>query len=239
LIVLPEHRRRGHAKAALRHVAELARSQGHRRLELHVFSHNAAAQALYRAAGYDVTSLNMAMPLAAPSDDATDRAFASRSRLPARRSEHRSGAMPAAVVLCTNDVECEALGAFLVERIYEFNSTATGYFDGRLLGGCIRSDAGEIIAGFNGHTWGRCCELSHVWVHERHRGRGLGTRLLRCAESEARARGCVQLVLATHDFQAPGLYERLGYRRQYAIEGRPVGHANIIFAKAIEAGDRG
>jgi len=141
--------------------------------------------------------------------------------------------MNSVVVSCSTDTECETLGAFLAGRIYEFNANATGYFDGRLLAGCVRNDAGEVIAGFNGHTWGGCCELAYVWVDERHRGQGLGTRLVRAAEAEALARGCTQVVLATHDFQAPGFYERLGYERKYAIEDRPRGHANIIYVKGL------
>ena len=141
--------------------------------------------------------------------------------------------MRANVVSIRDEAECEALAAFLVERIYEFNAQATGYFDGMLLAGCVRSDAGEVIAGFDGHTWGGCCELSHVWVHEQFRGRGLGALLLRSAEAEAVARGCVQIVLATHSFQAPGFYERMGYERKYAIVGRPKDHADIIYAKAL------
>ena len=47
--------------------------------------------------------------------------------------------------------------------IAEFNAKATGYFDAKLLGCCIRCDAGEIIAGVEGYTSGRCCELAHVW----------------------------------------------------------------------------
>ena len=143
--------------------------------------------------------------------------------------------MRAEVIPIRNDAECEEFGAFLADRIYEFNAKATGYFDGMLLAGCVRSDTGEVIAGFNGHTWGGCCELSHVWVHERYRGQGLGTLLLRAAEAEALARGCAQIVLATHSFQAPGFYERLGYERKYAIEGRPLGHANIIYVKVLRS----
>src|SRR5689334_297447 len=119
------------------------------------------------------------------------------------------------VISIPTESECEALGAFLADRIYEFNTKATGYVDGRLLAGCVRNDAGEVIAGYNGHTWGGCCELAHVWVHEDYRGRGLGAHLLYSAEAEARARGCVQIVLATHDFQAPGFYERMGFERKY------------------------
>ena len=106
-----------------------------------------------------------------------------------------------------------------------------------MIAGFVRSDTGEVIAGFNGHTWGGCCEIAHVWVHERYRGQGIGTLLLRSAEAEALARGCARIVLATHSFQAPGFYERLGYERKYAIEGRPLGHANIIYGKVLRSDD--
>ena len=142
--------------------------------------------------------------------------------------------MRATVHPCRDDAECQEVGAFLAERIYEFNAKATGYFDGRMLAGYIRNETGEVIAGFNGHTWGGCCELSHVWVHERHRGQGLGTSLLRSAEAEAAARGCVRVVLATHDFQAPGFYERMGYERKCEIEERPKGHTDIIYVKVLQ-----
>ena len=141
----------------------------------------------------------------------------------------------AKVIAIRDEAHCQALAAFLVDRIYEFNAKATGYFDGMLLAGCVRSDTGEVIAGFNGHTWGGCCELSHVWVHEQYRRRGLGALLLRSAEAEAVARGCVQVVLATHSFQAPGFYERMGYERKYAIEGRPKDHADIIYVKVLQS----
>jgi len=137
------------------------------------------------------------------------------------------------VIQCQDDAECQELGAFLADRIYEFNAKATGYFDGRLLAGCIRSETGEVIAGFNGHTWGGSCELSHVWVDERYRGHGLGTLLLRAAEADAVARGCARIVLATHSFQAPGFYERMGFERKYAIEGHPKGHTDIIYVKIL------
>ncbi len=137
------------------------------------------------------------------------------------------------VVAIRDEAQCQALAAFLTDRIYEYNAKATGYADGMLLAGCVRSESGEVIAGFNGHTWGGCCELSNIWVHEQHRGRGLGTLLLRSVEAEAVARGCVQVVLATHSFQAPGFYERMGYQRRFTIEGLPKDHADIIYVKLL------
>lgn len=136
-------------------------------------------------------------------------------------------------VVLLDEVQCQELEAFLVDRIYELNSKATGYFDGRLLGGSVRDEAGRVIAGVNGHTWGGCCEISHLWVDESYRGKGLGRTLLQSAEAEAARRGCLQVVLVTHSFQAPEFYTRLGYERKYAIKGRPKGHSDIVFIKSL------
>jgi len=138
-----------------------------------------------------------------------------------------------AVLLADTDAESDAVGAFLADRIYEFNVQATGLSDGRSLAGCIWDDAGEIIAGFHGHTWGGGAELAWVWVHEHHRGRALGRAIIRAAETEAARRGCELMVLRTHDFQAPAFYERLGYTRCYVIEGLPRGHADIVYSKRL------
>lgn len=148
------------------------------------------------------------------------------------------GGVPGEVTAIEDQAACEALDAFLVDRLYEFNANATGYVDGRLLAGCVRSDTGEVIAGYTGHTWGGCCTLANVWVHEEHRGKGLGALLLQSAEAEARARGCVQVVLATHSFQAPGFYERQGYERTCVIEGQPMDHADIIYVKSLRGDER-
>jgi len=136
------------------------------------------------------------------------------------------------IELC-DERECEQLEAFLVERIYEFNAQATGYFDGRLIGGRLRNEAGEVIAAANGHTWGGCCVVAHLWVHEAQRGRGLGRALLQAIEVEAARRGCEQVVLSTHSFQAPAFYERLGYKKQAVVQGRPKGYADVVYVKLL------
>lgn len=141
--------------------------------------------------------------------------------------------MSTLVELC-EEGEVDRLGQFLADRIYEFNAEATGFCDARLLGGRVRSESGEVIGAFNGYTWGACCVVEHLWVHHSQRGRGLGRALLKAAEAEAALRGCEQLVLSTHSFQSPALYERLGYEKLAVIGGQPKGHANIIYAKRLK-----
>src|SRR5262245_41831288 len=66
---------------------------------------------------------------------------------------------------------------FLDDRIYEFNASHTGIADARLIAILVREED-AIIAGLYGWTWGRCCEVKILWVHEQHRARGLGKRLM-------------------------------------------------------------
>jgi GNAT superfamily N-acetyltransferase len=141
--------------------------------------------------------------------------------------------MQADTIELLDDAQCQQLEPLLVERMYEFNSKVTGYFDAMLLGARVRNSAGEMIAGLTGYTWGGCAKISHLWVRESQRGRGRGTALLHAAEAEALRRGCSQVVLSTHSFQAPGFYERMGYQPRYAVEGRPRGYSNILFLKSL------
>jgi methyltransferase (TIGR00027 family) len=125
--------------------------------------------------------------------------------------------------------------AFLEDRLYEFNVAATGISDGRPLAIFVRADDGQIVAGLGGHTWGGCCEIRQVWVHERVRRQGLGTALLQAAEAEARRRGCRQILLATHSFQAPDFYRRLGFELIATAQDYPQGHQHLLLRKGLRA----
>ncbi|MBW2281591.1 MAG: GNAT family N-acetyltransferase [Deltaproteobacteria bacterium] len=126
-----------------------------------------------------------------------------------------------------------ALVEELDERLYEFNRAATGIDDGEGLGAVVRGPDGEVLAAAAGHSWGGTCEIRQVWVHESLRGRGVGRGLMRAVEAEARRRGCRQLVLGTHSFQAPGFYAKLGFEEVGRLDDYPRGHANISLRKAL------
>jgi len=63
LWIAPAWRRRGFAAAALALLAEEARLRGLGSLNLNVFAHNAAAQALYRKAGFVASEITMVREL--------------------------------------------------------------------------------------------------------------------------------------------------------------------------------
>jgi ribosomal protein S18 acetylase RimI-like enzyme len=122
---------------------------------------------------------------------------------------------------------------FLEERIDEHNMTVTGIRDARLLAIFVRDASDAIVAGVYGWTWGGCCEVQMLWVDDRYRGRGFGTRVMNAAEAEARLRGATQIVLSTHTFQAPAFYARLGFVEVGRVDGYPAGHAAIYLRKAL------
>jgi ribosomal protein S18 acetylase RimI-like enzyme len=97
----------------------------------------------------------------------------------------------------------------------------------------LRDESGAIRAGLAGHTWGGCCEIRFLFVREGERRTGIGSALLSAAEREAVARGCDQIVLSTHSFQAPDFYRRHGYREVGRAEGYPRAHAQLYFAKRL------
>ena len=121
---------------------------------------------------------------------------------------------------------------YLEDRIYEFNSSATGIGDGEWLAFFVRA-RGRIVAGICGNTWGGTCELRQFWVEESKRHSGLGTKLFQAAEHEARRRGCTQIVLMTFSFQAPAFYERHGFEVVTTIDDHPRGYRNLLMRKRL------
>ena len=77
---------------------------------------------------------------------------------------------------------------FLETQIRREASAAMGLGDEVELAIFVR-DAGTVVAGISGWTWGDCCELQSLWVEPSLRGRGLATRLLAAAEAEAARAG--------------------------------------------------
>ena len=87
--------------------------------------------------------------------------------------------------------------ALFADRLYQHNATVTGWDNGRWLTIVVRNDAGVIVPGLHGWTWGQTGFVQTLWVREDLRRAGLGGRLLTTAEVEAVRRGCREMHLDT------------------------------------------
>jgi GNAT superfamily N-acetyltransferase len=123
----------------------------------------------------------------------------------------------------------------LEKRIRCEASSAMGLGDEVDLAIFVREE-GEVVAGISGWTWGDCCELQSLWVQPGLRGRGLASKLIAAAEAEAAARGCVQTVHFTYEFQAGTLYERNGYKLLARVKDFPTGTDALWYQKGLGSG---
>ena len=157
---------------------------------------------------------------------------------PGARGDHRAAPPPApsasisADGIAVTDAR-DGLSDTLAERINRFNADVTGFDDGRSLSVARRGPDGGLEGGLTGWSWGGCCYIEYLWVRDDLRGAGLGSRLLAAAETEARARGCFQMVVFSHTFQAPDFYRRHGYVEYGRTENSPRGHADVHFTKEL------
>lgn len=96
------------------------------------------------------------------------------------------------------------------------------------------SDAnGDLAGGLVGHTWTTWLHVTYLWVDGRHRGAGLGSRLLAEAERAAAGRACTASRVETWDFQAPEFYKRHGYEVVCVIPDYPPGITEYTLTKAL------
>jgi GNAT superfamily N-acetyltransferase len=70
--------------------------------------------------------------------------------------------------------------------------------------------AGNLVGGLSALTYWGWLRVEILVVAEGWRGKGTGTRLMRAAEGEARARGCHHAHTSTYAYQGLGFYQRLG-----------------------------
>lgn len=94
----------------------------------------------------------------------------------------------------------------------------------------VRDGAGRTVAGALAWRAEDLVMLDVLWVDEAHRREGLGARLLAALEAEGRRQGARRLELNTFGFQAPGFYEKQGYRLVGKVEPciGPHGHYHYI-----------
>ncbi len=97
----------------------------------------------------------------------------------------------------------------------------------------LRDENGVVVGGLLGATYWCWLVVEILWIAEAARHQGLGSQLLCQAERIAIERGCHSAHLDTMSFQAPGFYEKHGYRIFGVIDDLPMGHKRIYFTKRL------
>ena len=120
------------------------------------------------------------------------------------------------------------------DGLARFNHEQSGIHDSRPLAVVVRDpQTREVVGGLLGRTSLGLLFVDLFYLPDAARGHGLGSRILKEAEDEGRRRGCRASVLYTISFQAPGFYERHGYRVLGTIPCNPPGTSRIFLTKAL------
>jgi ribosomal protein S18 acetylase RimI-like enzyme len=132
---------------------------------------------------------------------------------------------------CVVDTPADGVLQTISLGLDQHNFSVAPLSDVKPLAVTAADEAGSIVAGAVGRTWGRCCELQELWVDEAYRRQGVATSLLQRFESHAESRGCHTYYLTTLSFQAPDFYRKHGYSAIAEIDGYPDGIVKYLMYK--------
>lgn len=137
--------------------------------------------------------------------------------------------------LTLHDRERSKESKAIFNGLVRFNQRFGGHEDWRELTISFKDPKGKVVAGLNGHSdWGWLF-VKLLWVSDGYRKSGLGTRLMKEAEAEAKRRKCKNVWLDTFSFQAPRFYEKLGYRKFGELNDYPAGYKRHFYFKKLKA----
>ena len=135
-------------------------------------------------------------------------------------------------------VVAERAGAAAVSRelwkgLIRFNRQQAGPLRYKRAVLSVRDEKGRLLGGLILQSYWRESYVELLWLSARARRRGYGHRLMEEAERRARRRGSRLIHLNTYSFQAPGFYEKLGYRRFGGMEDSPPGASRHFYVKSL------
>jgi ribosomal protein S18 acetylase RimI-like enzyme len=99
----------------------------------------------------------------------------------------------------------------------------------------VRDGKKRLLGGLILQSYWRESYIELLWLSAGARDSGFGRRLIQEAERHARRRGSRLIHLNTYSFQAPGFYEKQGYRRFGGMSGSPRGESRHFYVKRLRA----
>lgn len=123
--------------------------------------------------------------------------------------------------------------AFVNNALAKFNEEKVGADNHELLNIVEYDENNSIIAGILGGTYWGWLHIDILWVAEKCRKQGIGSKLLKAAEEEAKKRGCHSVHLDTMSWQAPEFYKKHGYKIISELENIPAGNKKFHLIKEL------
>ena len=97
----------------------------------------------------------------------------------------------------------------------------------------VEDEKGNLMAGLVAETFGNWLEIEYLFVREELRGQGIGSKLLRRAEDEAKKRNCRFAFVNTYQFQAPDFYISHGYKEVLTLQDYPYTGQRYYYQKDL------
>jgi ribosomal protein S18 acetylase RimI-like enzyme len=123
-------------------------------------------------------------------------------------------------------------GSFIRKKLDDYNLEYVDEYSLKPLNVFV-NEKSKIIGGLVGITYWNWLYIDRLWVDKKHRGKGIGTKILEAAAKEARLRGCTCIHLDVHDFQNVAFYKKRGFKIQGKIKDLPVGHCRYLITKIL------
>jgi len=122
----------------------------------------------------------------------------------------------------------------ILAALKDFNEAAVPGVDPRPLTISLTDPETEVVIGglVARSVWDHLF-IELLFVPERLRGGGWGTKLMDMAENAAKERGCRVVWLDTYSFQARPFYENRGYMLFGTLHDFPPGHARYYLRKVL------
>ena len=84
----------------------------------------------------------------------------------------------------------------------------------------LRDESGEVLGVLNAFTAFSEVYIDDMWVHNTHRGKGYGRKLLQELENHFEGKGFNNINLVTSAFSAPGFYKKCGFMVEFVRENK-------------------
>ncbi len=131
-----------------------------------------------------------------------------------------------------NEVEREGLLSKLAQYNLE-KSNGLSSEPGEVIILALRNEKNQAVGGLFGQAMYRSLYIRHLWVDQKHRGRGYGKVLVQEAERIARDNGCISAITSSYSFQAPQFYQDLGYETFGVFDRLPNDLKKVFLGKSL------